>query len=281
MSVFSLREVVTYGASQLTESDSAKLDAELLLLHVLKQTRTFLFTHSDTELSQEQYLQFTQLLERRKQGEPVAYIIGQTGFWDLTIKVSPATLIPRGDTESLMDYIVEHFNPKNVLDLGTGTGALALATAKEYPQASVVAVDVIEEAVALAKENAKLNKVTNVEILQSDWFALVPKRRFDLIVSNPPYIDANDHHLGEGDVRYEPKSALVAERHGLADIEKICNQALSFLTEDGCLMVEHGYDQGPHVRAIFSQSGFSNIETHQDLAGRDRFTLGYYPFSFV
>lgn len=281
MCASSLYEAVAYGASQLTQSDSAKLDAELLLLHVLKQTRTFLFTHSDTKLTEDQYQQFKQLLERRKQGEPIAYIVGQTGFWDLSIKVSPATLIPRGDTESLVDYILEHFTPKNVLDLGTGTGALALAIAKEYPQANIVAVDVILDAVMLAKENAELNHISNVEILHSDWFASVPKRGFDLIVSNPPYIDPDDHHLHEGDVRYEPKSALVAEDKGLADIEIICSQALSFLSEDGCLMVEHGNQQGPQVRDLFSQFGLVNVETHQDLARRDRFTLGYHPSSFA
>lgn len=281
MAALSLREAIQFGASQLTQSDTAKLDAEILLLHVLNQSRTFLFTHADTQLNELQHQQFHQLLERRKQGEPVAYIVGETGFWDLTIKVSPATLIPRGDTESLVDYILEHFTPKNVLDLGTGTGALALAIAKEFAHAQVLAVDVIADAVTLAQENAALNHIENIEIKQSDWFSNVPNQRFDLIVSNPPYIDPQDHHLDEGDVRYEPKSALVADAHGLADIKTICVHAPAFLSEGGCLMVEHGYQQGQAVCDVFEVSGFSDVETQKDLAGRDRFTLGYYRSSLA
>ncbi|WP_165312025.1 peptide chain release factor N(5)-glutamine methyltransferase [Vibrio ziniensis] len=260
-------------------SDSPSLDANVLLCHVLDKPRSYLLTWPDKTLQSEQQNQFDALIERRKSGEPVAYIIGEREFWSLPLKVSPSTLIPRPDTERLVELALDKAQliDGDILDLGTGTGAIALALASELPQRNVFGIDLREEAWQLATENAERLGIANVSFWNGSWFTPVPVgTKFALVVSNPPYIEENDPHLSVGDVRFEPKSALVASDNGLADIKTISDNARDYLLNDGWLLFEHGYDQGSAVREILQGFGYSNVETQKDYAGNDRVTLGQY-----
>lgn len=257
-------------------SDSAKLDAEILLCFVLKKERSYLLTWPDKMLTDEQLFSFLQLLVRRIQGEPIAYITGIKEFWSLPLAVSEATLIPRPDTETLVELVLEqHLNDKTIscLDLGTGTGAIALALASEKPTWQIDAIDSNFDAVKLAQLNAKELKLEQVNIFQSDWFTQVnAQKEFDIIVSNPPYIDKEDENLTQGDVRFEPTSALIANEHGLADIKHIADTARNFLSAQGKLYFEHGFEQGLDVRNILTALGYEKAKTEQDLNGNDRIT---------
>ncbi len=260
-------------------SDTAKLDVELLLAHVLKKDRTYLYTWNDQIVALEEEAAFEQLFVRRLKGEPIAYILGWQEFWDLNLKTAEHTLIPRSDTETLIEWCLELAEelPENteVIDLGTGTGAIALVLAKENPNWNVQAVDLIPEAVALAESNALLNNLQRVKIFQSSWFDKV-EGQFHLIVSNPPYIDPADEHLDQGDVRFEPKSALIANNKGLADLELIADQARQYLLVGGWLLMEHGYDQLESVQAILTRFGYQKISTRFDLGGNPRITGGQF-----
>ncbi len=252
----------------------ARREAEVLLCFVLGQSRTYLFTWPERALSPEQQAQFDQLIEQRAQGVPVAYLIGEREFWSLPLKVSPDTLIPRADTEVLVEQALARMTPSTrVLDLGTGTGAIALALASEYPAAEVWAVDASAGALAIARHNAERLGLS-VQLLQSDWFAELASQSFDLIASNPPYIAARDQHLAQGDLRFEPRSALVSGEDGLDDIRRILRDAPAHLRAQGWLLLEHGYDQGEAVRTLLESGGFVAVETVADYAGRDRVTLG-------
>lgn len=256
-------------------SDSASIDAELLMSHTIKKDRVFMFAHPEFQLSEHDAELFSKLVARREKGEPIAHIIQEKEFWSLPLKVNSHTLIPRPDTEVLVEKVLE-FLPKqavHVLDLGTGTGAIALAIAKERPDCTITAVDVIPEAVSLAKENANNLGIKNVVIGQSSWFSSV-QGMYSCIVSNPPYIDDADAHLNEGDVRFEPRSALVAGNHGFADIELIADQAKQYLLPGGGLFLEHGWKQGERVRQILANAGFRDVATCQDYGGNDRVTFG-------
>lgn len=276
LNLLPIKQAVKMGANELIGSETPELDSELILLHCLNAHRNILFTDPDQLLSLDQQEQFIELIARRKQGEPVAYIIGEQGFWDLTLKVSPDTLIPRADTEALVDWVLEQgLNPKRILDLGTGTGALALALAREFPNAQVIGVDVVENAVQLAKENQKRNQLDNARFIQSSWFENVPALEFDLIVSNPPYIDENDEHLSVGGVRFEPKSALVADDNGYADLHYISKQALQYLSEGGSLLMEHGWQQADAVREELSRLGYKQVGSGKDLGDNWRFSYGF------
>ncbi|MGF1770566.1 peptide chain release factor N(5)-glutamine methyltransferase [Enterovibrio makurazakiensis] len=258
------------------ESPSPRIDASVLLCHVLDKPSSYLYTWSDKLLSDEELAAFNGLIARRTLGEPVAYIIGYRDFWSLRLNVEPSTLIPRPDTERLVELALERL-PKgegSVLDLGTGTGAIALSIASERHDLEVTGVDLRPEAVALAQRNQQENGISNALFLQSSWFDAVPEHAFTMIVSNPPYIDPEDPHLAQGDVRFEPKTALIADDHGLADIRHICQHSPRYLAQGGWLMIEHGYDQGRAVRALFLGAGFCDVETVQDYAGLDRVTLG-------
>ena len=259
-------------------SDTAQLDAEVLLGFVLQQTRTWLYTWLDRELNKSQLQQLEALLARRLRGEPVAYLTGQREFWSLLLDVSPNTLIPRPETELLVELSLELFEEssaeRRILDLGTGAGAIALAIASERPNWRITGVDRVPEAVVLAQRNRQRLNLPHVEFLQSDWFESVDEAGFDLIVSNPPYIDALDPHLEQGDVRFEPRSALVADEDGLRDIKQIIADAPRYLAPQGWLLFEHGYQQADAVQQLFKSRGFSAVQSHQDLAGHARATLG-------
>jgi release factor glutamine methyltransferase len=261
-------------------SDSARLDIELLLCHVLQKNRTYLFTWPDKTLTAEQEKVFNDFFARRKSGEPIAHILGQREFWSLSLAVNNSTLIPRPDTEPLVELVLELFGDdaaqqqRNCLDLGTGTGAIILAIASEKPHWQLVGVDKSVDAVALAEKNRSHLQFAHVKIQQSDWYAAIPTQQFDVIVSNPPYIDPQDPHLEQGDVRFEPRSALIADNQGLADLELIIQQSWNYLREQGWLLLEHGYDQGQTVRDFLTARGFTQVETRNDLGGNERVTLG-------
>ncbi len=259
-------------------SDSARLDAELLLAHVLQQGRTWLYTWSDRLLSAEQQQAANALLARRLAGEPVAYLLGERDFWSLNLNVNPSTLIPRPDTETLVEWALELPLPANsrVLDLGTGTGAIALALASEQPSWQVSGVDFNADAVALAQANAARNQLARVSFMQSDWYTAV-SGDFDLIVSNPPYIDEDDEHLAQGDVRFEPRSALVADNHGLSDLALIIDRAPGFLRANGWLLLEHGYQQADAVCELLRARGFAEVSNRRDLGGQPRISGGRWP----
>ncbi|WP_231758031.1 peptide chain release factor N(5)-glutamine methyltransferase [Microbulbifer elongatus] len=262
-------------AAELAESDSPRLDLEVLLCHLLGKSRAWLYTWPEHQLDPEQQSRFDALVKRRIAGEPVAHLTGSREFWSLPLKVNRSTLIPRPDTEVLVEVVLERCpqTEANVLDLGTGTGAIALALASEKKRWAITAVDTMPAAVALAEENRQRLGFSNVQVLQSDWFSALAQQQFDVIVSNPPYIDTQDPHLREGDVRFEPLSALVADDHGLSDIRKIANDARRHLAPGGLLAVEHGWEQGTAVRQIFAAAGYTEVETRVDYAGRDRITL--------
>ncbi|GAB3401998.1 SAM-dependent methyltransferase [bacteria symbiont BFo1 of Frankliniella occidentalis] len=262
--------------ARLSSSESPKRDAEILLAWVSGKSRAWLIAFDDAQLDDSQLAALESLLARRAAGEPVAYLIGEREFWSLPLSVSPDTLIPRPDSEVLVEQALSRLpaDPCAILDLGTGTGAIALALASERADCQVTGVDRIAAAVALATHNgAKLN-LPNARFLQSDWFSALNAQRFQLIVSNPPYIDAADHHLSQGDVRFEPASALVASDHGLADIKTIASSAAKYLADNGWLLLEHGWQQGEAVRQILRENSFCQVETCQDYGGNDRVTLG-------
>ncbi len=256
-------------------SDSARLDAEVLLAWMLNKDRTYLYTWPERALSPSQETQLSDLLARRINGEPIAYIVGEKEFWSLPFYTNASTLIPRPDTEVLVERVLARLpeSPQAILDLGTGTGAIAISIAHERPDCQVDAVDRVTEAVALTKSNCLRNQVKNVSAFQSDWFSKIEKR-YDIIISNPPYIDASDEHLTQGDVAFEPRSALVADDEGLADIHHIVYGAKLHLSENGFVVIEHGYQQKEGVQSIFKAAGYSNIVTEKDYGGNDRVTFG-------
>ena len=260
----------------LPHSPTPRLDAELLLADVLGKPRSYLHTWPERELEAEQLERYQAMLARRQAGEPVAYILGQQGFWSLELEVAPHTLIPRPDTELLVETALALLpgTPSTLLDLGTGTGAIALALACERPAWRLTGVDRVPEAVALAERNRARLKLSNVRFIESQWFSALAGERYELIVSNPPYIAADDHHLAEGDVRFEPSSALVAGADGLDDIRLIIAQAPEHLEAGGWLLLEHGFDQAVAVRELLSARGFSSVESRRDLGGHERISLG-------
>lgn len=278
----SIKDQILLASQQLQAcSDSARLDAELLLLFVLNKPRSYLFAYPEAKLGTTQQAHFQELIALRKQGHPIAHLTGTRAFWTLNLKVTSDTLIPRPETESLIETTLalfpNHDQALNILDLGTGTGAIALSLASEYPHAQIVACDVSSAALAVAQENAQNHDLKNVQFLQSNWFsALASPNCFDLIISNPPYIPEQDEHLKQGDVRFEPLSALTSGKDGLDDIRIIATQTPNYLKPQGWLMLEHGYDQGKQVPMLLENKGFKNIQLKQDLMGNDRLTIAQY-----
>ena len=277
--MFTIQNSLTSSVEKLSSlSDSARLDCELLLCFVLNKPRAYLLTWPDTELSDDQSNKFKLLLERRMHGEPIAHILGERGFWSLDLKVTPDTLIPRPDTERLVELALEIIPPQaqwNILDLGTGTGAIALSLAKEKPSCFITATDQSIAALNVAEENAQYNKISNIEFIQSDWFSRLDNQQFNLIVSNPPYIRVNDPHLQQGDVRFEPLSALTSGEDGLDDIRIIINNSQKHLTEKGALLIEHGYDQADSVCDLLKAAHFKKVQNFKDDNDNPRVSVGY------
>lgn len=264
-----LREVLGHDAA------TARIEVQCLLQAVLQVGRAYLLTHPERRLTEAENAHFQALFQRRLEGEPIAYLLGEREFYGLNFKVTPATLIPRADTELLVELALSHL-PYNgtLLDLGTGSGAIALSIAHARPDARVVALDASEAALAVATENAQRLRLANVRLLRSDWFSALADESFDLIVANPPYIEAEDAHLSQGDVRFEPRSALVSGRDGLDDIRRILDQAASHLNPGGWLMLEHGYDQAQRVQGLMVQAGFLEVGSVPDLSAIERVTMG-------
>lgn len=264
-------------AMQHLSCDDARLESELLLAQVLCKSRAWLYAHQDACLTSLQQQAFIKLLQARARGEPMAYLIGQREFWSLTLSVTPDVLIPRHDTECLVTLALSHIPVQTewmIADLGTGTGAIALALAKERPQANIVATDVSEAALVVAKANAHQLGLSNIQFAQGDWYAALGQQHFDLIVSNPPYIATDDPHLEAGDLCFEPHLALVSGTDGLDAIRKLVSCAPDYLKPQGWFLVEHGWQQAAQARHLLHEVGFSHIMTHQDLEGRDRVTGG-------
>ncbi len=274
-----IQQLLQEAMEELTRSGSetAQLDAELLLASTLGQSRTWLHTWPEHPLEREEEQQFSQLLHRRAAGEPVAHLLGRQEFWSLELKTTPDTLIPRPETELLVElalqWIPENL-PWRIADLGTGSGAIAIAIATERPLCTVVATDRSPAALAVARENRSSHNITNLEFREGSWLEPLDGERFQMILSNPPYIALNDPYLEQGDLRHEPRSALTSGVEGLDDITFLAAHAGSSLLPGGILVVEHGYDQGKQVRSLFRQNHFSGVETRQDLAGQERITYG-------
>jgi len=260
------------------EPSVAGLEAQVLLGHVLNRPRAYLLAHPEATVSAADQAQFETLLTRRERGEPIAYLTGQREFYGLAFLVTPDVLIPRPETELLVELALEQIpndTPMRILDLGTGSGAIALSIAKQRPQAQITAVDRSPGALTVAKQNAARLGCTNVEFIESDWFAALDATNpFDLIVSNPPYIATGDPHLVQGDVKSEPPMALVSGIDGLDAIRHIAHRARSHLRESGYLLFEHGYDQGETCRAVLQKHGWRYIASYVDLAGWDRVSGG-------
>lgn len=260
--------------------ESPRADAELLLARAVGQPRSWLYAHSDAVLSDEQASSFRTLLERRRRGEPVALILGTREFWSMELIVTADTLIPRPETELLVELALRHLPAQShsrVLDLGTGSGAIALALAHERPLAEVTASDADARTLAVAQKNAARLGLGRVRFLLGNWFSAVRDERFDVIASNPPYIADGDPHLLQGDLRFEPRAALASGSDGLDALRAIAAAAPRYLQPDGWLLLEHGFEQGGAVRAFLQSAGFADIATNADMEGRDRVTGGRHP----
>ena len=254
-------------------ADAGRAEAEYLLAHALGRDRTWLHAHADAAIAPAAQARFDALVAARRAGQPVAYLLGDAGFWSLELVVSPAVLIPRADTERLVELALERL-PRDaratVADLGTGSGAIALALARERPRARVIATDASAEALAVAQANARRLAIANVEFRHGDWLRPLAGVRCALIASNPPYIAADDPHLGRGDLRFEPRAALVSGADGLDAIRAIVRDAPAHLEPGGWLLLEHGWEQGAAVRALLQAAGLAAAFTATDLSGHER-----------
>ena len=264
------------AGQNLADSPSARFDAEVLLAHVLESTRSFLYANPELELPRQRSDTFRKLIKRRARGQPIAYLTGICEFWSLPLKVTPAVLIPRPETELLVETALEKIPPKadwRIADLGTGSGAIALALASERKKCEIHATDSSRAALGIARHNASQLGFGNTQFHHGSWTKPL-RGKFHLVASNPPYIEAGDPHLERGDLRFEPSEALTPGDDGLSAIREIARQAQNTLVDGGWLMIEHGWEQGSATRHILREAGFSGIETLQDLQGHDRVTVG-------
>ena len=271
-----ISQTLTWLRQQIPPEEATR-EAELMLCRATGLTRTQLRTHPEKDVSATQQAQLSAWIQRRLQGEPLAYILGDAEFYGLTLSVTSDTLIPRQDTELLVDAALELIPeraPWTVLDMGTGSGAIAIAIAHNRPIAQVTALDASKAALAVAQDNACGLRLPSIRFIHSDWFSALGQQRFDVIISNPPYIAQNDPHLQATSLPYEPMSALTSGVDGLDDIRLLVQQAPRHLNSDGWLLLEHGYDQGAAVRHLMQSAGFSAIATHRDYGNNDRITLG-------
>lgn len=264
-------------AAALAQSGLVPVDGRVLLAHVLRCDRAWLVAHADDELARTDADEFFALAKKRREGEPVAYLTGRREFWGLDLAVTPAVLIPRPETETLVEALLERLpsdRRTRVLDLGTGSGAIALAVAHERPRAHVLATDVSRDALEIARGNAERLGLANVAFVHSDWYADVPPQRFDAIISNPPYVAAGDPHLAEGDLRHEPRAALSPGGDGLAALRNIIGGAPARLADGAVLAVEHGFDQSEATQRLFVDAGLTALAVRRDLAGIPRVVRG-------
>lgn len=276
-----IQSLLTHDTARLADAlgldaSSARIEVQCLLQQVLQKPRAWLLAYPEVALDAVQQAEYAALLLRRVDGEPVAYILGEREFFGLMFKVTPAVLIPRPETELLVELALQRMPQQQcrVLDLGTGSGAIALSIAHARPDAQMLACDASSDALAVAHENIQCLGIHNVTLLQSDWYTALGAQRFDLIVSNPPYIATHDPHLLQGDVRFEPLSALTSGEDGLCDIRHIINGALAHLAPGGWLLLEHGYDQAVQVRELMCSAGLTEVFSAQDLAGIERVSGG-------
>ncbi|WP_313273972.1 peptide chain release factor N(5)-glutamine methyltransferase [Stenotrophomonas sp.] len=279
MSTLKVAELLREAAARLP-GDDARHEAEQLLIHVLGVERAWLFAHATDTVDEDSRQHFELLLARRAEGHPLAYLLGRRGFWTLDLQVNTATLIPRPETELLVEQALARLPADDmvrVADMGTGSGAIALSIASERPLATVMATDLLGPALAVAVKNAQAHGLDNVWFRRGHWYAALGADRFDMIVSNPPYIAAGDPHLAQGDLRFEPPPALASGADGLDAIREIIAGAHEHLVAGGWLLLEHGWDQGEAIRALLVQAGFDQAQTVQDLEQRDRVTLGRWP----
>lgn len=273
-----IESLLTEAAESLAAiSESPRLDAEVLLCHCLQKPRSYLRAWPEKTPEAQQLADYRHCIEKRRQGLPVAYITGRREFWSRDFLVSPEVLIPRPDTELLIELCLElmpYDKPCKLIDLGTGSGIIAVTLATERPLTEVVACDRSAAALATARRNAEHHRSDNIRFIQSNWFEAINETDFDLVVSNPPYIAADDPHLQQGDVRHEPDSALIASEQGLRDIRQLAEQAKHHLKAAGHLLIEHGYNQQHAVQAIFRANRYQQVTTHTDLGGNPRVTSG-------
>jgi release factor glutamine methyltransferase len=272
-----ISQLLDEAQAQLLASDSPRLDAEVLLSHVTGHPRSHLFAWPEEQVEERLAEKYRDLVSRRAGGEPVAHLTGEREFWSLELKVTPDTLIPRPDTELLVEQalaIIPEAAGWDVADLGTGSGAIALAIGRERPGCRVVAVEQSEGALRVAQENGRRHGITNVTFRSGSWFDPLAGEKFELIVSNPPYVASYDPHLSEGDVRFEPRSALVAGADGLDDIRYLIANAPRYLKPGGWLLLEHGFDQGRRIQQLFYEHGYRPVTGFRDYQGHDRVTAG-------
>ncbi len=276
--MITIQQALNEGRQQLSELiEHPQNEALLLLEHVTEQRREFLIAHADESLESETYQHYQTCLSRRISGEPLAYITQQKEFWSLTLDITPSVLIPRPETELLIEatlQLIDKHSSLNILDLGTGSGCIALALASELPQAHIYATDNSASCITLAQQNASKLKLSNVNFVLSDWYQAITRHDFDIVVSNPPYIAPDDDFIQANVHQFEPSTALFSEQHGYADLYKIIQQAPNYLAEGGTLLVEHGFQQSDAVQECFSLNHFSQLRTLKDLQQHDRVTLG-------
>jgi release factor glutamine methyltransferase len=278
-SSITVAQAIGTAANQLhPHVDAARLEAELLLSHLLGKSRSWLIAWSDTRLDDQQLQHFSDLVNKRIQGVPIAQLTGEREFWSLPLRVTADTLIPRPETELLVETCLDLYPAENsitVADLGTGSGAIALAIATERPAWCILATDKSHQALDVAIHNAETLQIDNIQLLQGDWFDALPANiRVEVLLSNPPYIPMNDPHLQQGDLRFEPRTALASGDDGLDAIRLIISKASDYLEPGGYLLLEHGYNQGSAVRRLIHQSALGEINTLTDLAGHERVTIG-------
>ncbi len=279
MTKFNYAQLLTWASGELCDSESPELDAQVLLSHATGKDATHFIAWPDKTPTEDQQLSFQHLVIERKMGKPIAHILGYKEFWSLNLMTNDSTLIPRPDTEVLVEVTLDVVTDvhADVVDLGTGTGAIAIALASEKPSWTVLGIEKNPEAVTLASENVKARGYNHVTIQEGDWLSGIQDHSLDVIVSNPPYIEEGDRHLSEGDVRFEPKSALVAGLDGLDDYRIIIPEALRCLRAGGYLFLEHGFNQADDLKLLMLHHGFESIETRQDYGGHDRVTFGKKP----
>jgi len=275
--MITVTELLQKAEQIINGSESARLDTEILFCEVMQFNRSRIYSHPEQLVPDDKSTLFQSLIEQRQQGRPIAHLTGKKEFWSLELAINKDTLIPRPETELLVETALQMIPEDaafNILDLGTGSGAIAIAIASERPDCNIIATDINTNALTMAKKNAATHQLENIQFYLSNWYQNIPPQEFDLIVSNPPYIRQDDEHLSQGDVRFESKLALVAGADGMQAINIILENAKNYLASDACLLIEHGYDQKQLVHEAFLKHDFKQLKTFQDFSGQDRITMG-------